>query len=277
MNIRSRTEKEGGTALSIRFCRLIGFASLLALLSFGCAGSNRSRGDLGQGGDEWGSQPPTFLSGPANVLLTNGSGFSARLLAEIPAAGGQKETRTLAGQLLGQGGKLIFSPSDAGIFFIWDVKENAGYVLNEALQGYAPVSANSKVLTIAGDPGRAGPISETVQGHACKREDMLLASSEGTAAQFTVWRAGDLSGLTLRIKSVSGRTRFTLNLSDVRLETLPASIFLPPDGFTRYADTEMMRAELISRRATLKKNRTKVVPDEAPGVERSRRASPMVQ
>src|SRR5260221_9539603 len=88
-----------------------------------------------------------------------------------------------------------------------------------------------------------------------------MSLAEGPAAQFTVWRANDLGGFPMRIRAVTGRTRFTLNLSDFRREALSPRIFLPPEGFTKYADAEVMNAELMVRKATLRK-REKPTTDE---------------
>ena len=68
-------------------------------------------------------------------------------------------TDVISGELMGQGGKLLFTPQATGsrgkhmreakISFIWDVAEGRGYILSEALQGYAPISSRAK-FTIAG-------------------------------------------------------------------------------------------------------------------------------
>src|SRR5947209_18561606 len=103
--------------------------------------------------------PPVFLSGPASILLTN-AGYGAHL--EVQAHNRFDTDRSSSGQLLCRGTKLLYAPESdetadsqrerGGYLFIWDVAENSGYVLSEALQGYAPVSARLHVTNVIMEP-----------------------------------------------------------------------------------------------------------------------------
>lgn len=119
-------------------------------------------------------QPPAFLVGPSAVLLTNGAGFSARV--EVQAESSLGSERNFSGQLLGRGAKLLYAPESdesadthrqpGGYSFIWDVGENQGYVLSEALQGYAPVSSDLRVTNVAIQAGNSP--AQRVSGHPCE-------------------------------------------------------------------------------------------------------------
>lgn len=255
-----------------QFWMLIVGAGLLAALTAGCAGSGRSGGQAERVAERLAASPPPFLAGPAGVLLTNAFGFSARAVADVP--GFSNEVRSVPGKLLGQGNYLVFTPNAGGVYFIWDVRENSGSVLNEALQGYAPITSPVLVTNVAIDPQKIGPVSEKVNGYSTKRTDVILALTDGSSAQFTVWRARELNGCPVRVRCASGRTRFDLNLSDIRLESLPREIFLPPDGFTKYTDGDTMLSELGARKATLRKKSAPATTDElTPAPNRGQRPS----
>jgi hypothetical protein len=244
--------------------KLLPCALVLPMLLAGCAGSERSNRSAIRAQER--STLPSFLEGPAALLLTNEIAFSARLTAG--GSSRSSEVDSLSGQFLAQGSRLVFSPAAGGVYFIWDVANRAGYIVDETMQAYAPITSNIQVTNLVIDPERMGPISEKVDGHPCKRTDVTLALSGGADAQFTVWRATDLKGWPVRIKALNGMPRFTLDLSGFRQETFPREIFLPPDGFTKYADAETMRAELVTRKAALKKKSMSPVPEEFPAASR---------
>src|SRR2546430_12553251 len=78
------------------------------------------------------SRPPSFLTGPMALLLTNGAaGFSARVVVSGQPVSDTPEFN--AGELLGRGSKLLFAPDfkgskarvrAGGVSFLWDSAEN---------------------------------------------------------------------------------------------------------------------------------------------------------
>ncbi len=87
-----------------------------------------------------------------------------------------------------------------------------------------------------------------------------MTASDGVQTFFQVWRAMDLKGLPVRIICPSNGLPVTLTLSNVRLETVPPDLFLPPNGFTRYDSVESLMTELALRGMNL--GRRPVYPTE---------------
>ncbi len=239
------------------------------MLATGCSGS---RHDSTRGPafvKVYTPEPPAFLSGPAVLLLTNSPGFSARVT--LPAAAPESE-RPTAGQLLVRGSRLIFLPDqiearekhirNAGFSYIWDAASNSGYLLSEALQGYAPVSGASMQVTnlvIAPRPGNR----EKVSGHLCEPASALIQLHSGVNATYDVLRAPELKQLPLRIASAGNTAPLSLTLSKVRLESPQADLFEPPASFTKYASPEVMVDELAMRQNSLR-SRPAPPPSELP-------------
>lgn len=192
-------------------------------------------------------KPPGFLTGPASTLLTNGAAFSARVTVEAPA--GSNQVQTISGQLLGEGSRLVFEPARGDRTYIWDVDEHSGYVLSEALQGYAPFASPVQVTNMATVAEVAGPASDRVNGHPGHEVEVNIAMDDGTSARFSIWRASDLYGYPVRIKSLSATKPFIVNLSDIKQTTLTSNLFLPPDGFTKYNSPDSMAGELMVRKS----------------------------
>jgi hypothetical protein len=234
-------------------------ALLLTALAAGCAGKSGYGGAFATIPVP---QPPAFLNGAMALLLTNAEGFRAHVVLER----GAPARDTVSGELMGQGGNLLFAPgvnkntpkkSLAGSSaFIWNVPGNRGYVLNDPMQAYAPFSPSIQFTNFTAAPSRGSAASEKIAGHPCQPTDAIVAASDGSIAAFRVWRATDLKGLPLRIVSTSSGAPLTLNLSKVHLEKLPEDLFLPPNGFRKFDSGEAMVNELAARHHNLNQRPT---------------------
>ena len=175
------------------------------------------------------------VTGPAAGLLTNLDGFDGQFTIDFGSTGVDELTAT--GEVHERGGLLCFEPVfktlnrkgiGAGAFtVIWDAAGRRGYVLSDALQGFAPVvpQVESTNTTAAGDSGKA--------------------------TELRVDRADHLNGLAVRIQSLDAEQPFTLTLSGVKPGLPPPEIFVPPDGFTRYDSEGAMLSELATRARTV--------------------------
>lgn len=222
-------------------------AAIAALLAGGCAGTDTSKS---QRLDDF-LHAPEFLTSPMSVLLTNTPSFSARIAVS-------EYGRSKLGQVLGNGNHLIFAqdlPKGSAkrhryeqSSFIWNVSEGKGYVLNDPLQGYAPVSAPS--MTTGPVESANSGISEDIDGHHCRRVSKTIALNDGTTATYTVWEATDLKGFPVRIKSGNGQ--LVIEFSKIRLEEIPLSLFSVQDGFQKFNSPEIMTSELLERELRMK-------------------------
>ncbi len=228
--------------------------TLAAVLAAGCA--SRKNTPAYKAGDE---VPPDFLTGPEAVVLTNLNGFSAHVTWTTTTADGLSKNKS--GDLLGRDGVLLYQPTlaikgkrartEGGLFFLWDETRHGGYVMSEALQGYAPLPANS--TTASGFAIANEGIREDVDGHPCHRCQAIITLDNGEKMRLTLWQADDQSHFPLRIESLGGMNRVTLNFSDVRVQYPNHNLFLPPDGFTAYPTSAALMNELIVRDSTLSK------------------------
>jgi hypothetical protein len=194
-------------------------------------------------------------------LLTNFEGFSASLTASMPQRVG--EPRVMSGDLLEREGRLIFQPwtgskgkrarNAGGMFFIWHEDRNAGFVLSDPLQAYAPIASGVQVTNIIWKTSAAA--QETAGGHPCHRVEAIVESSDGSSAHYRVWLAQDVKRFPMRIASAEGSRGLTLDFSNVRLELPPPELFYPPDGFTKYESPTALMNELIVRQSAY--NRSK--------------------
>jgi hypothetical protein len=242
---------------------------LIAGLAAGCAHS--SKNGIRAGGFEPipAPLPPLFLNGPMALLLTNAGGFCAHAVLESGTA--PQAAKMAAGELMVQGGKMLFAPEPGpkskkrprveDSAFIWDVNENRGFVLNDPLQGYAPISSSRQFTNVMAGAAPNNSAPERIAGHSCQPTEMTVTAGDGTRTVFQVWRATDLKGLPLRIYCPSNGAPTTLTLSKVRLEAVPNDLFLPPSGFAKYDSSEAMMTELALRKANLSRKPTYRIED----------------
>ena len=252
---------------------------LVAAMAAGCAHSTKNGDRTGGFTAIPAPLPPLFLNGPMALLLTNAEGFRARAVLETAAP--SHTAQMTAGELMVRGSKMLFAPERAAVgkkqprpeasAFIWDVNESRGYVLNDPLQGYAPISSSRQFTNVTTGATSNNSAAERIAGHLCQAAEVTVTASDGSRAVFQVWRAADLKGLPLRIHCPSNGAPVTLTLSKVRVETVPNDLFLPPNGFTRYESSEAMMTELALRKVNLSRKQLYQTQDsDWPGVREDR-------
>ena len=250
---------------------------IIAVLAAGCAHVRRAGSRDGAVGEILPPKPPVFLDGPMAALLTNADGFSAHVVMEVQPS--SNRAAPVSGELLGRGSKLFFAPDEStsgekrhpggGINFIWDVTAGSGYIMSEAMQSYAPISSGARVTNVVIGTGTENSAPEKVGAHLCEQEQAIVASSDGSATVFRIWRAMDLRRFAVRINSATNSTFLSLNFSSVRLEAPSSELFQPPDGFTKYDSAEALMNELMVRQQNLKRSTTDTTgePDQVEGRE----------
>ena len=238
------------------FVFVLGLA--LALLAVGCAGSRRGDSPDGVPRDALREQPPPFLTGPAAAFLTNLDSYSAAVALTIqPGAAG---ARVISGQLVERRGKFFFEPAPARserkragadqFSFIWDATAGRGFVLSEALQGYAPFGSATRFGPPAVQPSPPPP-ADIFQDHPVSAGSAACTNRDGGQATFQLLCARDLNGLALRIETTNGPLPFTLTLSKVRIDRPADGLFQPPPGFTKYESEQALLTELVTREQSL--------------------------
>jgi hypothetical protein len=89
---------------------------------------------------------------------------------------------------------------------------------------------------------------ETVDGHACVKNKVIVTDKAGKAHESTVWNATDLKNFPVKIEtSESGQTT-TMLFKDIKLDRPDAAQFDPPAGFKKYDNMmALMQQEMMKR------------------------------
>ncbi len=85
---------------------------------------------------------------------------------------------------------------------------------------------------------------ETIDGHSCVKNKVVVTGPDGTPHESTVWNASDLNQFPVKIQTSSDGNMATMLFKDVKLNKPDASQFELPSDYTKY---DSMMSMMMSR------------------------------
>jgi hypothetical protein len=218
-----------------------------------------------------GSLPGGFkLDAVIAKLFGEHAAFSANLVFELQ--GKAEGTATIPGKVAFQEGKCRIeldlgrmkasqiSPESAAQIKAMGMSElqvilrpdkKLTYLVYPGLQSYieqpAPPSdtanapANLKMESI--ELGR-----ETVDGHPCIKNKVILTDGKSRPQEATVWNAADLKKFPLKIALSDDGSSATITLKEVQLARPNGQLFDPPSSLARYENMQSLMQEALLKR-----------------------------
>ena len=87
---------------------------------------------------------------------------------------------------------------------------------------------------------------ETVAGHDCVKNKVVVTDKDGASQEFTVWNATDLKNFPVKLEMTQRGVASTITFSDIKLGAPEASAFTPPSDFKKYDSMQaMMQQEMM--------------------------------
>jgi hypothetical protein len=77
---------------------------------------------------------------------------------------------------------------------------------------------------------------ETIDGHPCVKNKMVVTDDQGKKHESTVWNATDLKKFPVKIESTKSGSTVTMLFQNVKLAKPDASLFEPPADYKKYSD-----------------------------------------
>jgi hypothetical protein len=237
----------------------------LSLLPAGAQPGGR-RGGGGGGGMSTGPS----LSGAMAKVFGEHTSFSAVLETQITDKSG--ETMSMPGKMASldkksrfemdmtqmKGGKM--SPEAAAqtkamgmgqIITISRPDKNVTYMIYPDLQAYAEIPLQ--------DPDAGKPESdykvevtelgkETLDGHPCVKNKVVVTGKDNRTNEFTVWNATDLKKFPVKVQSADRGNTVAMLFKNIKLSKPDAGLFEPQASFTKYPSmSALMQAEVMKR------------------------------
>jgi outer membrane lipoprotein-sorting protein len=72
--------------------------------------------------------------------------------------------------------------------------------------------------------------TDTVDGHACKVENLTVTPKQGQPVKMKVWEADDLKGFPVKVEMQTSHGPMTIEYKDISFDDQPASLFTHPDN-----------------------------------------------
>jgi hypothetical protein len=128
-------------------------------------------------------------------------------------------------------------------------------IIYPGLKAYAEMTVPGAKAT---DPSKkpkiekTGAGKESIDGHDCEKNKVVVTGEDGQAHEALVWNAADLKGFPVQIELTSGGATSTTKFSNVSVEKPDAKLFEAPPEFIKYDGVQqLMQAVMMKKAATL--------------------------
>jgi hypothetical protein len=92
---------------------------------------------------------------------------------------------------------------------------------------------------------------ETVGGHPCVKNKVVVTDDKGKTYESTVWNATDLKSFPVKIEQTEGGSHTIMTFTDVKLGNVDAGQFEPPASATKYYSVGALMQQEITKRANI--------------------------
>ncbi|MEO6033763.1 MAG: DUF4412 domain-containing protein [Verrucomicrobiota bacterium] len=129
-----------------------------------------------------------------------------------------------------------------------DLKAN--YVIYPALKAYALVPlSNADKQALGKEPKiQKTPLGkETIDGHPCVKNKVVVTDDKGQVQEATVWNATDLKDFAIQMQIKESSANTIMKFKEVQLVKPNAKEFEPPAGFTKYQTIEEIQQLMMQK------------------------------
>jgi len=144
-----------------------------------------------------------------------------------------------AGSPMSQGDMKIYRSGDkmrttmgAMGYVVMDLTQHANYMVMNGMcmQMNAMRQQNPFAQASGATIDRSPAGTDTVDGHACKVENLTVTAQSGKPVKMKVWEADDLKGFPVKIEIQSDKGPITVLYKDISFDAPAASLFTHPDN-----------------------------------------------
>jgi len=118
-------------------------------------------------------------------------------------------------------------------------EKKAVYVIYPTLQAYVEMPLPEEEAAAAKKDFKISKTElgkETIDGHACVKNKVLLTDDKGEKHEVLVWEAADLKSFPLQMRMSDRGTNVVIRYKDVQFARPDAKQFEAPAGYTKHAD-----------------------------------------
>jgi hypothetical protein len=224
----------------------------------------------GMRGSMGGPPPGPHFGGDMAKIFGENSAFSADM--EMQSSGGKNGNTTMPGKIAALDGKSRFemnmsemkgsqmSPQNveqmkqmgmdmSTMVMISRPDKKITYVLYPGMKAYfeQPIRDPNATKSEADFKIETTELGkDSVDGHPCIKNKVVVTDNEGKAHESTVWNATDLKKFPVKIQTTEEGTSVTMLFKNVKLEKPETTQFEPPADFQKHSGmAELMREEMM--------------------------------
>jgi hypothetical protein len=89
---------------------------------------------------------------------------------------------------------------------------------------------------------------ETVEGHPCVKNKVVVTDDKGQEQEFTVWNASDLKKFPVKIETTEQGRAITMIFKNIKASKIDAAQFSPPTDYKKYdSQRTLIQQEMMKR------------------------------
>lgn len=187
-----------------------------------------------------GTDPDSGTSVPGKLTFSDGKSRFEMDMSQMKAPGLSEES---VAQLKSMGMEKLIHISRPD--------KKVGYTIYPGLKAYAELPLPD---TAAGKPGEDLKVTrteldkETFDGHPCIKTKAVVTDAEGSEQESILWDATDLKKFPIKIQQKQQGMNTIMIFKDVQLAKQNASLFEPPEDYTRYTSVQiLMQQEMMKK------------------------------
>jgi hypothetical protein len=174
--------------------------------------------------------------------VTFDSGKSRFEMDMTQARGGQMPPEAAAQmKAMGMGSMVMIGRAD----------KKVSYLIYPGMQAYVESVQSDPETTTAPSDFKMETTElgrETVDGHSCVKNKVIVTGKDGTPHTSTVWNATDLKNFPVKIQTAEQGREMTMLYKNITFSKADASLFNPPSDYTKYDSMQaMMQAVMMKQ------------------------------
>jgi hypothetical protein len=88
---------------------------------------------------------------------------------------------------------------------------------------------------------------ETIDGHPCVKNKVVITPDKGPAVEATTWNATDLKDFPVQIQTKEQENTSFVRFKQVQFKKPDADLFEPPNGYTQYSDPQELMQGVMKK------------------------------
>jgi hypothetical protein len=117
-------------------------------------------------------------------------------------------------------------------YIIMDLSQHINYMVMNSMCMQMATQTQSNPFAQASDATieRSPAGTDTVDGHACKVENLTVTAHNGKPTKMKVWEAEDLKGFPIKVEMQTDKGPMTVEYKDISFDPPAASLFTHPEN-----------------------------------------------